>query len=169
MTYDMAGSWENHTGHHTALHGEVSAEAAVDYLLKQGVPAEKIAIGSPLYSPGWRMKEPVSETVGAAAEAIDDMTWHELPALEQAAVPEGTPGWHTGYDREKEAAWLWNDDPSSSDYLKFITYESASSLKAKLAYINEQGLGGLIVWEVHGDSIDNDWPMITLMHKGLHP
>ena len=89
--------------------------------------------------------------------------------LEQAAVPEGTPGWHAGYDKEKDAAWLWNDDPSSPDYLHFITYESTVSLKAKLAYIKEHGLGGLIVWEVHGDSIDNDWPMITLMHKGLHP
>ncbi len=168
MTYDMAGSWENYTGHHTALRGEVSAETAVNYLLGQDVPPEKIAIGSPLYSHGWKMNEPVKETVGAAAEPIDDMVWHDLPALEQAAVPEGTPGWHTGYDREKEAAWLWNDDPSSPDYLSFITYESAASLQAKLAYINELGLGGLIVWEVHGDSIDDGWPMITLMHTGLH-
>ena len=169
MTYDMAGSWEEYTGHHTALRGEVSAETAVNYLLDKGVPAEKIAIGSPLYSHGWKMKEPARETVGAAAEAIDDMTWHELPALEEAAVPEGTPGWHTGYDREKDAAWLWNDDPDSPDYLHFITYESTASLAAKLAYIRERGLGGLIVWEVHGDSIDNDWPMITQMHNSLHP
>ena len=139
------------------------------YLLEQGVPAEKIAIGSPLYSHGWKMKEAAQETVGVPAEAIDDMTWHELTALEQAAVAEGTPGWHTGYDQEKEAAWLWNDDPSSPDYLHFITYESSVSLAAKLAYINGHGLGGLIVWEVHGDSIDDGWPMITQMHNGLHP
>ena len=169
MTYDMAGSWEENTGHHTALLGEVSAETAVNYLLEQGVPANKITIGSPLYSHGWKMNELTQETVGAAATAIDDMTWHELLALEQAAAPEGTPGWHKGYDKEKEAAWLWNDDPASPDYLKFITYESADSLAAKLTYINEHGLGGLIVWEVHGDSIDNDWPMITQMHRGLHP
>ena len=169
MTYDMAGSWEDYTGHHTALYGEVSAETAVNYLLGQGVPAEKIAIGSPLYSHGWKMNEPAQNPVGAAGEAIDDMTWHDLIALEQAAVPEGTPGWHTGYDAEKGAAWLWNDDPASPDYLRFITYESAASLAAKLDYISERGLGGLIVWEVHGDSIDDGWPMITQMHKGLHP
>ena len=169
MTYDMAGSWEENTGHHTALLGEVSADTAVKYLLEQGVPAEKIAIGSPLYSHGWKLREPAKETVGAAADAIDDMTWHDLTALEQAAVPEGTPGWHKGYDKTKEASWLWNDDPESPDYLHFITYESAESLAAKLDYINANGLGGLIVWEVHGDSIDNDWPMITEMHQGLHP
>ena len=169
MTYDMAGAWEENTGHHTALLGDVSADTAVQYLLAQGVPAEKIAIGSPLYSHGWKMNELTQETVGAAGVPVDDLTWRELLPLEQAAVPEGMPGWHTGYDKEKEAAWLWNDDPASPDYLKFITYESADSLEAKLAYINEHGLGGLIVWEVHGDSVDDDWPMITRMHKGLRP
>ena len=133
------------------------------------MPAEKIAIGSPLYSHSWTMTEPAQETVGAAAEPADDMNWNELLPLEQSAVPEGTPGWHKGYDRAKEAAWLWNDDPESADYLRFITYESAGSLAAKLAYIKERGLGGLIVWEVHGDSIEGNWPMITQMHQGLHP
>jgi len=171
MTYDMAGPWENTTGHHTALLGGNSAETAVQYLLSQGVPAGKIAIGSPLYSHGWKMKETARKTVGAEAEPLDsgDVTWHELLPLEQAAVPEGTPGWHKGYDEEKKAAWLWNDDPASPDYLRFYTYESAVSLEAKLAYVNEHGLGGLIVWEVHGDSIDNNWPMITRIHSAFHP
>ena len=169
MTYDMAGSWEENTGHHTALLGEVSADTAVKYLLDQGVPAEKITIGSPLYSHGWKMREATEETVGVPADAIDDLTWNQILAIEQAAVEKGTPGWHKEYDEEKGAAWMWNDDPGSSDYLSFITYESAESLAAKLAYINENKLGGLIVWEVHGDSIDNDWPMITEMHNGLHP
>ena len=171
MTYDLAGSWDDRTGHHTALCGENSAEAAVEYLLKQGVPAEKIAIGSPLYSHGWRMKEAAQEPVGAAADAegIRDLTWQEILPIEQSAVPEGTPGWHQGYDREKEAAWLWNDDPASSDDRIFYTYESAASLDAKLEYILAHGLGGLIVWQVHGDSMDGGWPMITRMHEALHP
>ena len=171
MTYDMAGPWEACTGHHTPLLGENSAETAVNYLLGLGVPAEKIAIGSPLYSHGWKMKEIAQETVGADAEPLDDgdLEWHDLLALERAAVPEGTPGWHTGYDEQKKAAWLWNDDPESPDCGRFYTYDSAASLQAKLEYINEKGLGGLIVWQVHGDSMDEDWPMITLMHSVLHP
>ncbi len=171
MTYDMAGPWDSSTGHHTALFGENSAEAAVEYLLGQGVPAEKIAIGSPLYSHGWKLPGPVQDPVGAAAEALDngDLAWNELLPLERAAVPEGTPGWHAGYDEKKEAAWLWNDDPASPDCLTFYTYENTASLDAKLAYINEHGLGGLIVWQVHGDRMDENWPMITQMHGKLHP
>ena len=171
MTYDMAGSWNDHTGHQTALRGPGSAETAVQYLLEQGVPAEKIAIGSPLYSHGWKLRGTEGRPVGAPADAAEKggRTWRRLLPIERSAVPEGTPGWHTGYDGEKEAAWLWNDDPVSSDYLMFLTYESARSLDAKLRYIRENGLGGLIVWEASGDSMDEDWPMITRIYHGLHP
>lgn len=169
MTYDLAGPWDDITGHHTALYGGNSADEAVRYLLDQGVPAEKIAIGSPLYSHGWIMNGPEQQAVGAAGKGTDgeDLTWRELLLLEQAAVPEGTPGWHAGYNEELEAAWLWNDDPSSDAYLTFLTYESSRSLAAKLNYINEQRLGGLIVWQVHGDDASAGWPMITRMHQGL--
>ena len=140
------------------------------YLLAQGVPAGKIAIGSPLYSHGWKLYRLAGSVVGASAKSFaeGDLTWRELQLIEEAAVPEGTPGWHMGYDEAAEAAYLWNDDPSSAGYLTFYTYESARSLAAKLDYINENGLGGLIVWQVHGDSREMDWPMISQMFEALH-
>lgn len=169
MTYDLAGSWNASTGHHTALYGSGSADTAVKYLQKEGVPASKIAIGSPLYSHGWKMNKLSGSVVGAPAQTFsgEEKTWRVLQTLELAAVPEGTPGWHAGYDETAQAAYLWNDDPTSGDYLTFYTYESARSLDAKLTYINVHSLGGLIVWEVHGDSQDLGWPMITEMWEGL--
>lgn len=165
MTYDLAGSWNSSTGHHSPLYGSGSADTAVKYLQKQGVPAAKIAIGSPLYSHGWKIKKAAVNPVGAAASALSngDRTWEELRELEAAAVPEGTPGWHACLDEKAQAAYLWNDDPESKDYLTFFTYESAASLDAKLKYIRVHSLGGLIVWQVHGDSMDLGWPMITEM------
>ncbi len=169
MTYDMAGSWSKSTGHHTPLYGAGSAETAVKYLQKQGVPAGKIAIGTPLYSHGWKMKKADGAIVGAAAQGLGsgDLNWSALHALELAGLPEGEPGWHTGLDEKAQAAYLWNDDPASPDYLTFYTYESAQSLEAKLRYIREHSLGGLIVWQIHGDSAELDWPMITQMAEAL--
>ena len=169
MTYDLAGSWNATTGHHTALYGTGSADTAVKYLQNEGVPAAKIAIGTPLYSHGWKMNTLSANVVGAAARALSDgdKTWRTLQALEKAAVPEGTAGWHAGFDEKAQAAFLWNDDPASGEYLTFYTYESAQSLAAKLTYINVHSLGGLIVWEVHGDDASQDWPMITQMWEGL--
>ena len=170
MTYDMAGSWDACTGHHSALYGASSADTAVNYLLDKGVPAGKIAIGSPLYSHGWKMYRLSGSLLRAAAKALPngDLTWRELYLLEQSAAEDGTPGWHLGYDEDAQAAYLWNDDPDSACYLTFYTYDSARSLAAKLAYIDAHGLGGLIVWQVHGDSAALDWPMITQMYRAFH-
>ncbi len=128
MTYDLAGPWDPRTGHHTALYGGTSADAAVRYLLGQGVPAEKIAIGSPLYGHGWKTEAHPANPVGAPAEGLKgrDPRWRELHRLEEAAVPEGVPGWHAGYDPDLAAAWLRNDDPASGDDRNFYTYESAA-------------------------------------------
>ena len=169
MTYDMTGAYNSCTGHHSPLLGKGSADTAVDYLMDLGVPAGKIAIGSPLYSHGWKLFRENTKLVGAAAKGFyaGDLTWRELEVFEKAAVEEGMPGWHMGYDDGAQAAYLWNNDPSDEAYLTFYTYENARSLAAKLAYINERELGGLIVWQVHGDNAEENWPMITQMHETL--
>ena len=86
-----------------------------------------------------------------------------------AYIPDGqTACLACGYDESAEAAYLWNDDPESPDYLVFHTYDSERSIQAKTAYISEHGLGGLIVWQVHGDDTAGGWPMISLMYESLH-
>ena len=171
MTYDLVTSSSGITGHHTALFGAVSADTAVKYLQKQGVPASKIAIGSPLYSHGWKLRKTDGGLVGVAAGRLagSEKKWHTLHKLEQAAVAEGTPGWHTGYDEDAQAAYLWNDDPDSDDFGAFYSYESSRSLAAKLTYARVHSLGGIIVWESGGDDAPSGWPMLKQMHDALHP
>lgn len=169
MTYDMTGPYDPVTGHHAPLFGPLSADTAVLYLQKQGVPAAKIAVGSPLYGYGWKMTGSGKDPLGAPAKGLNGTTpWRELKALEAAAVPAGQPGWHTGYDEAAQAAYLWNDDPASPAYRYFYTYENEQSLDARLQYVRLHGLGGLIVWQSGGDSPDG-WPMLTRMDQGLHP
>ncbi len=172
MTYDMAGIQDTKTGHQTPLYGDPSVDTAVHTLLAQGVPARKIAIGSPLYSHGWKMaSDPGQQVTGAKGKGVSSATrlWKALCQYESSAAAEGVPGWHAGYDEAAEAAYLWNDDPASSDYRLFLTYESGRSLNAKLRYIRERSLGGLIVWEAYGDDSAKDFPMLTRMYHGLHP
>ena len=169
MTYDLTGVSSAFTGHHSPLYGEASADAAVKYLLSQGVPAKKISIGTPLYSRGWQKIDLSSSPLGASGVGASSGTllWRQLNKLEASASPLDRPGWHAGYDEAAEAAYLWNDDPSSSDYRRFLTYENARSLAAKLRYIREKGLGGLIVWQSGGDDAAAGWPMITQMANAL--
>lgn len=172
MTYDMAGIADGCTGHQSALLGEPSADSAVRYLVSQGVPRGKIAIGSPLYSHGWKQVDLSSgDPLGAKGKGFSGGTrlWKSLVKLEKAAVPQGVPGWHTGYDEAAQAAYLWNDDPASGDYRVFLTYENEKSLDAKTKYIRDQGLGGLIVWQSGGDDTEADYPLLTRAYRALHP
>ncbi len=166
MTYDMTGSYDDTTGFHTSLYGARGADNAVSYLLSVGVPAGKIAIGSPLYAHGWKNVDLSGDIVGARASGANaggDMRYKAAAALPRA--DEGERGWHEGYDEQAEAAYLWNDDPASKYYGNFLTYENARSLDAKLRYIREQSLGGLIVWESAGDA--SGFPMLRRMAEGL--
>ena len=62
-----------------------------------------------------------------------------------------------GYDEDKGGAYLFNDDESSEYYKWFLSYESHDTLQAKLDYINENGLAGIIVWESSEDTIDHEF------------
>lgn len=176
MSYDMTASYDPVTGHHAALYNANpnghATDKGVQYYLSKGVPASKINIGTPLYSHGWGNVTPnasgnVVGVSGSNRGYMGDKNWNELKAFENAAVPAGTPGWHAGYDTAAEAAYLYNDDPSSRYNKNFVTYESERSLKAKLDYINSLGLAGLIVWESYGDSAEDEYPMISLMAQEM--
>jgi len=160
MTYDMTDAHAAQTGHHSALYGELSADTAVKYLMRAGVPAGKICIGTPLYGHAFRISAPSAQAVGAAAQGVSGtVPWRRLQALETAS------GWHAGYDENAQAAYLWNDDPASGDQGMFYTYESRLSLEAKLKYIKIHGLGGIIVWESGGD--DESYSMINAIRRAL--
>jgi chitinase len=175
MTYDMSGPWSGQIIHHSALYpgkytaGNSSASEAAEYLISLGVDPGKINLGSPLYSHGWVVKaEDGEDALGKPSRQVGfgtmnngQMYWHELKQL------ENTPGWETGYDEEAGAAYLYNNDPASGFYGQFYSYESERSLQAKLDYINEMGLGGLIVWDTPGDRVDAGFPMLSQMAKGL--
>ncbi|MDR2547546.1 MAG: hypothetical protein LBC96_08630 [Lachnospiraceae bacterium] len=175
MTYDMAGGWSDTVMHHSALFPGrgvapgISASESVEYLLSLGVPAHKINIGSPLYSHGWIVdaengEAALGQPVAGGARGNTNpgnFSWYEI------ALMETKPGWEVLYDEESEAAYMFNIDPSSFFYRNFYTYESPRSLQAKLDYINEMGLGGLIVWKSSGDDIAGGYPMLTQMATGL--
>ena len=169
MTYDLSSS--SRASHHSPLYGEMSADKAVKYLLNLGVPAAKISIGSPLYGHSYTMNGADGPLVGRPAKenAGGRERWALLNTLEKSAAAEDTPGWHAGYDEEAQAAYLWNDDPASKDYLTFHSYESSRSLAAKLNYVHVHSLGGVIVWESGGDDAAAGCPMLRQMYRALHP
>ncbi|MCX2802072.1 glycosyl hydrolase family 18 protein [Microbulbifer thermotolerans] len=50
------------------------------------------------------------------------------------------------YDSVSQAAWLWNDTKKV-----FLSIEDEASMEAKAQYVIDQGLGGIMIWELAGD------------------
>ena len=82
---------------------------------------------------------------------MTEITATECIAFEQDA----SQGWQYGFDQKESAAYLYNDNASSQYFNWFISYESLESLDAKLAYIKDRNLAGIIIWECSQDTGDH--------------
>lgn len=74
MTYDYYGSWDTTTGMNAPLYSKpgsdehfitFSVNASIKYWLSQGVPAEKLTMGIPLYVRTFTLASPSNNDVGA--------------------------------------------------------------------------------------------------------
>lgn len=185
MTYDLAGTWDGITGHASSFRG---TKLTADYMMALGIPAGKLCIGSPLYAISFLMNEMNAEQVVGVPCASHRATNREVASTECRAfreeavsgyllkkedarwikiadfTKEGT-GWHFAYDEETGGAYLYNDNVQSPHYKWFVSYEDALSLQAKLDYINDTDIAGVIVWECSQDTPEYD--LITQMTENL--
>ncbi|MBR1930836.1 MAG: hypothetical protein IJ833_05090 [Lachnospiraceae bacterium] len=185
MTYDLAGVWDGYTGHASSL---IGARKAVDYLKAQGIAEEKLCIGSPFYGIAFLMKETDPRQVVKAPAftyratdqeiAITECLQFEADAVSGfVTAKEGKrfvpgkaysrcgTGWHFAYDTEDGASYLYNDAGDSPYERWFITYESHVSLQAKLDFILNSSLAGIIIWECSQDTAD--YSMLSQMAEQL--
>lgn len=176
MTYDLAGVWDGSTGHASSF---ISAKSGAVYFKMLDIPMDKLCIGSPLYTTTLLMKEVPANGIAIGVPIEDhkplstELEASHVQQFESEAVSgysvtkegdkwvmgeafdNGGTGWHQVYDEKKGGAYLYNDDESSEYYKWFISYENHLSLQAKLDYINDMGLAGVIVWETSQDTADH--------------
>ena len=74
MTYDFAGPWTSYAGHNAPLFASSkqpagkprSTELTMKYLVEErGIPANRLAVGIPLYGRGFSVAEPYASTKDA--------------------------------------------------------------------------------------------------------
>lgn len=177
MTYDYHGAWNGHVGPQSALYpDERDTETKlfampilnIDWAYRyfSGVLSpEKINIGVPYYTRGWKDVQKgtlpgglwgSAATSGGGAIGEDNL-WHDLDANGKE-IPGGTnPLWHAKnllensnyeyfFDDVTKTPYIWNEEKKV-----FLTYEDETSLKAKVDYVVDKGLGGIMIWEIDGD------------------
>lgn len=175
MTYDFAGDWDNVTGHLAGLYHNPNDttrpnfdmdDALNIYSQKYNVPKSKLYAGSPLYSRGWGnvapgpngdgLFQPGDSSFKGNLGTGGQYSWYDIKNIEKTA------GWTKYRDPIAKAPYLYN-----SSTKQFITYEDEISLQERINYINNNGYGGLIVWDCSGDDVKDGWTMQTEMFNGL--
>lgn len=162
MSYDMSGAWPGWvTWHNSAVYdGGVkflstgaavpSINTMVNSFKASGIPAAKLGIGMDFYGYVWSGGNGTT-TGGVTAP---DQSWTTDPSV-QSNVPyysimdqysqSGSRKWDSG----AQAAYLSIDNSGSASD-KFISYDDEATAQAKVDYIKNNGLGGLIIWELGG-------------------
>lgn len=141
MTYDlMSGPWSGWVLYHDSAlysYGPAfirSADSIVSRYLSAGIPANKISIGIAFFGYIWN----------GVSKPLDAWTT-PLPTATAASYNQIISQFGTSYiwDDKAKAAYISNPK-------QFISFENAQSIAAKIQYVKEKGLRGLIIWELSG-------------------
>ncbi|WP_405986697.1 glycoside hydrolase family 18 protein [Streptomyces sp. NBC_00872] len=151
MTYDFFGAFaaQGPTAPHSPLTSYpgiptegFTSDAAVSKLKGLGIPSEKLLLGIGFYGRGWSgvtQKEPGGTATGAAPGTYEAGI-EDYKVLKNSCPANGTVA-GTAY------AFCGN---------QWWSYDTPSTIAGKMAYKNEQGLGGTFFWELSGDTTDGE-------------
>ncbi|WP_030567393.1 glycoside hydrolase family 18 chitinase [Streptomyces aureocirculatus] len=160
MTYDFFGAWDakGPTAPHSPLtdypgipKAGFNSAAAINKLKAKGVAAKKLLLGIGFYGRGWTgvtQKEPGGTATGAAPGTFE-AGFEDYKVLKNSCPSNGTVA-GTAYAHCGNNWW---------------SYDTPATIRAKMAWAKEQGLGGAFFWEFSGDTTNGE--LATAIHDGL--
>jgi hypothetical protein len=154
MTYDGVGTWNPYSWFNAALYSDScdcvwSLDLMKRRMLAAGVPSEKLNLGIPFY--GW-----ISTGAGVNGPR---QTYNGSPSLSQSNYNQLVSNYNLSnpqWDGIAQVPWV----SISNGY---ITFDNEQSVTAKVNYIQQNNLGGWIIW-----ALDQDYfPTQTTTHPLL--
>jgi len=151
MTYDYHGTWDSTTNFNAPLFrtandpadAALNADATVQRYLAEGVPASKLVMGVPFYGRGWTGVADVDHGLYQSAAGSAPGTY-EAGSFEYNDIRDRyLPTWQYYWNQEANVPWLYDLDSQT-----FISFDDARSLEAKAGYVKDQGLAGVMIWEI---------------------
>ncbi|MGW1075218.1 glycosyl hydrolase family 18 protein [Streptomyces sp. NPDC002537] len=172
--YDFHGSgsdnsWEpNRTGHQGNLYADpkdpyttkFSVDKTVQTYLDAGVDPRKVLLGLAFYGRGWQQ----------VADGGAHGTWQTANGAAPGQFPEeaGTRGYANliasvpnltvYHDEQVVATYGYTGDNG-----QWWTFDDDWSIAKKTAWLRQKGLGGVMIWEMSGDT----GPLMTAVSSGL--
>ncbi len=175
MTYGMSGAWQGwQSWHSSPLHWNKDSstptgiDSSVAHYLAAGVPASKLGVGAGFY--GECYTSPVTgpgQSLGSSQVAASDGTMAYRNIM---ASYYSQSAYH--YDQAADVPYLSLSE-TNAEKCTFVSYEDATSLMAKGAWIKGQGLGGVIIWTISegyvssGGSMQTQNPLLEALSTAL--
>ncbi|XP_076438091.1 chitotriosidase-1-like [Babylonia areolata] len=178
LTYDLHGQWEDKVGHHSALYSSTQDEKdSIDYLinwiLNTSIPRQKLNLGLAFYGRSFNLSDAHNTQVGApqngpgaGGELLGDpgvMVYYEVCKL----LTEHN-------DTITEAGRLpGTQAPYVVDGVRWTGYDDVESIKEKVDYAVQKGLGGVSIWSIdmddfHGICGGGHYPLMNAIREQLH-
>jgi chitinase len=164
--YDFHGAWDSTTNHQSNLYTSpndpssprYSDDAVVNDYVSRGAPPKELVVGVPFYSRGWTGVAPANDGLYQPATGAAPGTWEagvdDYKVVKQLLVS----GFTRHEDTSAGAAWLF-------DGTTFWTFDDPPIMSAKAEYVRRNGLGGIMFWELSGDTPDGE--LISAIANGL--
>jgi chitinase len=176
MTYDFTGERSDYAGHHSPLYASSkqpggnprSTERTMTYLLEErGLPADRLAVGIPLYGRGFAVAAPYASTRGIPKTKgrIPQGNYSNLHRLQHEE------GWQRHWDEETRNPWLIAPQGAPP---AVIGYDDDESAAIKSEWAMKQGFRGVFFWQIAADRLpDGTHPVQEATRraweKGLPP
>ena len=145
MSYDLVSGGSDSTGHHTPLYStsqqRSSAVNAIQFLDSLGVPKEKIVVGAAFYARVWEEVDSTSRGLYQGGKFKEALLFKDLETYF-----EENPGFIRYWDSIANAPYSYNPEKGL-----FATYDDSLSIAGKTEYVRDNGLGGIMFWQLSGD------------------
>src|SRR5581483_2541011 len=145
MNYDYAGPWSATTGLLAPLFSvdprdPHSIERSITGYEAAGVPPEKLLMGLPFYGYSWTEVETINGGLFQRGRpSSQDRSYNHIRSI--------ASDFSVYREEISQSPWLF-------DGQTFWTYDDPVSVRFKVSYAAHQHLGGVMIWELSGDTPD---------------
>ncbi len=149
-------AWEKTSHENPGAQALANADAAVKWYLSNGVPAKKIVLGVPFYGTIWTGVEGKNRGLFQSYTGKNG----QYDVVPYRKIHHELTGYTRYWDEKASASWLYG--PSGV----MVSYEDEQALIAKVKYIRDNDLGGIMFWEISQDYEDFD--LLQTIYKQMY-
>ena len=173
MSYDFTGAWSKTSGHNAPLFADPAdpspdgarntVAAAVVRLVQAGVPPGKLLLGLPLYGRTWNGCAARNDGAYQECSGPAKGTWED-GVLDYQDIAENyltRKAFVRHFNRAAKVPFLFD-----ARLGQFISYDDAESLRYKVGFLKDRGLGGAMLWEI---TADRKGSLVHLVARELLP